>query len=207
MVAARLANIKHGEVGNGRKVDGQICLSSIKQASEQLSVSERTTKNAKVVLANGSPKLIAAVERGEVAVSKAAKIANRVKHLQPKLPTAKWTAQLLDELCQCQTDNDAVRVAKKAIASGKKLSAKLIAEIRDSDNETGRASERHRKALEEASLEKHLETFGDILTDWRVSLQQIEQQQWESVPKKVISRLRFEWQQIERLLKDSPPCD
>jgi hypothetical protein len=204
LVAAKLAKLRIGEIGNGR-VEVQICTPTLQQAAEQLDVGRTTVAHAKTVLANGSQELIEAVEQGKVAVSKAAKIANRVKHLQPKLPTAKWTAQLLNELCQCQTDNDAVRVAKKAIASGKKLSAKLIAEIRDSDNETGRASERHRKALQEASLEKHLETFGDILTDWRVSLQQIEQEQWRPIPKKAISRLRFEWKQIESLLKDSAP--
>jgi ParB-like chromosome segregation protein Spo0J len=74
MVAARLANIKHGENQHTLE-DGPIGPSSIKKASEQLSVGERTTKRAKEVLANGSPELISAVERGEIAVSRAATVA------------------------------------------------------------------------------------------------------------------------------------
>jgi ParB-like chromosome segregation protein Spo0J len=77
MVAARLANIKHGHVAS-QKHDGPIGLSSIKQASEQLSVGERTTKRAKTVLDHGSPELIRAVDQGEIAVSRAATVAKIV---------------------------------------------------------------------------------------------------------------------------------
>jgi hypothetical protein len=138
----------------------------------------------------------------------------RAAELRPKLPAGTkgtssqdWTLKQVIELAKCETDNDAVRVAQKAIDSGKKISATLIAQIRDGDEETGRATAKHLQALKEASLENHLEKFGDILTDWRVALTLVEPHQWDLIPEKVISRLRFEWQQIERLLKDSSSCD
>lgn len=72
-IAAKLAKLKHGDVAS-QKHDMQICTST-KQAAEMLQVSPRSVAHAKTVLANGSQELIEAVERGEVAVSKAAKIA------------------------------------------------------------------------------------------------------------------------------------
>jgi len=90
IVAAKLANMKEGRPNNDTS---QICLVSQKQAAEQLKVGTTSVKNAKTVLANGSQELIEAVEQGEVAVSKAAKIAkgtpkqdqaSKAKEKQPK---------------------------------------------------------------------------------------------------------------------------
>lgn len=75
-IAAKLAKLKHGDVAS-QKHDGQICLST-KQAAEMLQVSPKSVQYAKVVEEHGSPELNEAVERGEVAVSKAAKIAKEV---------------------------------------------------------------------------------------------------------------------------------
>ena len=75
-IAAKLAKLKHGDVAS-QKDDRQICLSQ-KEAANMLQVSERSVRNAKVVEEHGSPELNEAVERGEVAVSKAAKIAKEV---------------------------------------------------------------------------------------------------------------------------------
>lgn len=72
-IAAKLAKLKHGDVAS-QKRDGQICLST-KQVAQMLQVSPTSVKNAKIVEEHGSPELNEAVERGEVAVSKAAKIA------------------------------------------------------------------------------------------------------------------------------------
>jgi ParB-like chromosome segregation protein Spo0J len=72
-IAAKLAKLKHGDVAS-QKHDMQICTST-KQAAEMLQVSPRSVAHAKVVEEHGSPELNEAVERGEVAVSKAAKIA------------------------------------------------------------------------------------------------------------------------------------
>lgn len=76
-IAAKLAKLKHGGDRKSDEIKGQIC-PSIKQAAEMLQVSPSSVKNAKVVEEHGSPELNQAVERGEVAVSKAAKIAKEV---------------------------------------------------------------------------------------------------------------------------------
>lgn len=76
-IAAKLAKLKHGGDRKSDEIKGQIC-PSIKQAAEMLQVSPSSVKNAKVVEEHGSPELNEAVERGEVAVSKAAKIAKEV---------------------------------------------------------------------------------------------------------------------------------
>lgn len=75
-IAAKLAKLKHGD-NQHTKEDGQICLST-KQVAEMLQVSPSSVKSAKIVEEHGSPELNEAVERGEVAVSKAAKIAKEV---------------------------------------------------------------------------------------------------------------------------------
>lgn len=75
-IAAKLANLKHGDVAS-QKHDTQICVSQ-KQAAEMLQVSPRSVQHARIVEEHGSLELNEAVERGEVAVSKAAKIAKEV---------------------------------------------------------------------------------------------------------------------------------
>lgn len=88
LVAAKLAKLRVGEVGNGR-VEVQICTPTLQQAAEQLDVGRRTVAHAKTVLANGSQELIEAVEQGKVAVSKAAVVAKEVpEHLQLKAATS-----------------------------------------------------------------------------------------------------------------------
>jgi hypothetical protein len=74
MVAAKMANLKRGDVGNGRKVDGQNCLPT-EDAAALLNVSERSVKSAKQVLEHGSAELVKAVERGELPVSVASQLA------------------------------------------------------------------------------------------------------------------------------------
>lgn len=88
-VAAKLAQLKHGEVGNGRKVEGQKCTSTIADAAKALSVSPRSVKNAKVVQEHGSEQVKQAVEQGELPVSLAAKLVKEVpsKREQTKLLT------------------------------------------------------------------------------------------------------------------------
>lgn len=74
-VAAKLVNAKLGD--NQHTKEGlQICRpTTVEQAAEMLQVSPRSVHNAKSVLEHGSPELIAAVERGEFAVSRAATVA------------------------------------------------------------------------------------------------------------------------------------
>ena len=74
----------------------------------------------------------------------------RASELRPKLPEtptncSSWTESQLRELCRCETDVDAKRVARKAISQAKKtgdrVTAKMIAKIRDGDDETGASRE------------------------------------------------------------------
>lgn len=67
MIAAKLANIKVGEVGQHRKKLGRQI--SRPQAAQMLNVSESSVGMAKTVLAKGTPEEISAVERGEIGAS------------------------------------------------------------------------------------------------------------------------------------------
>ena len=133
----------------------------------------------------------------------------RASELRGKLPTGTevpdWNIKSVLELCKCETDNDAKRVAKKAIAmaakSGERVTARLIAEIRDGVEETGRAAEKLDKRLTSASLESHLDKLADILVDWRKSLEQVASEQWDEVPVRILTRVRREAESLTSFLK------
>lgn len=76
MVAAKLATMQHG---GDRKSDQDANLHldrvSRTEAADLLQVSPRSVANARVVYTDGAPELVAAVERGDVAVSAAAEVA------------------------------------------------------------------------------------------------------------------------------------
>jgi N6-adenosine-specific RNA methylase IME4 len=55
---------------------------SIAQAATLLNVSERTVQHARTVISHATPELVAAVDRGEIKVSVAAKLAKRPKETQ-----------------------------------------------------------------------------------------------------------------------------
>jgi hypothetical protein len=67
MVAARLSTLKHGQ----HKSDTSIDVSQA-EAAKRMNVSLPSTQRARKVIDNGGPELIAAVERGDIAVSAAA---------------------------------------------------------------------------------------------------------------------------------------
>jgi hypothetical protein len=73
MIAAKMATLKRGDAGNGRKVDQQNCL-PIDDAANLLSVGSRSVIAAKYVIDNGCKQLIDAVEACEVTVSMAEKL-------------------------------------------------------------------------------------------------------------------------------------
>lgn len=77
LVAAKLAKLRVGDVAS-QKHGVSIDTPSLEQAAEQLQVGRATVARAKTVLSEGSQELIEAVERGEVAVSKAAAVAKEV---------------------------------------------------------------------------------------------------------------------------------
>jgi len=59
MVAAKMANLKNGQIGNGRKVGpSNEGATSVESASKLLDVSISTVERARRVLANGSQALI-----------------------------------------------------------------------------------------------------------------------------------------------------
>lgn len=74
MVAAKLARLQVGNVAS-QKSGVSIDTPSLQNAADQLQVGRATVVRAKSVLEHGSPELIQAVERGEVAVSRAATVA------------------------------------------------------------------------------------------------------------------------------------
>lgn len=133
----------------------------------------------------------------------------RASELRPKLANIvghDWSLRQVLELCKCETDNDAKRVAKKAISraskTGERVTAKLIAQVRDGDDETGKATEKHKEQLQAASLENHLASLADLLVDWRKSLETIDLELWESVPTRSLARARRELEALTTLLKD-----
>ena len=132
----------------------------------------------------------------------------RASELRPKLDPigSDWTLFQVLELTKCETDNDAKRIARKAIAqakkSGERVTAKLIAKVRDGDDETGATKKKKDDELQSASLENHLAKLADILTDWRISLEAIEPEQWDSVPSRVLKRVRIEADALSLFLKD-----
>lgn len=75
MVAGRVENIAHG--GDRKSQDANLHLDQItrQNAADLLSVSPRSVASAKAVLGNGIPELIELVDRGEMAVSAAERIA------------------------------------------------------------------------------------------------------------------------------------
>jgi ParB-like chromosome segregation protein Spo0J len=101
-VAAKLVNTTRGGDRKSDEIKGQICTSiGIDKAAEMLQVSPRSVKSAKAVLEHGSPELIAAVERGEVAVSRAATVAKttpKEKQVEvAKKKTSKVREQIRDK--------------------------------------------------------------------------------------------------------------
>ena len=74
MVGARIANIRHG---GDRRSDqaAHLPLVSQAEAAAAVGVGERSVRHAKKVLDHGTPELVAAVDSGEMAVSRAATIA------------------------------------------------------------------------------------------------------------------------------------
>jgi ParB-like chromosome segregation protein Spo0J len=129
MAATRLAKLADGQRQVGKFAD----VPTQDEAAKLLKVSERTVRDARKVIDHGEPELIEAVDRGEVAVSKAAKIAElpqdeqgealkpktteqvkadryfreqskRLKAAQPSAPTPEPASTAFDRLCSAWTD-------------------------------------------------------------------------------------------------------
>jgi len=101
MVAARLATLAHGQ----KKGDAPIGASDQPEAAGRLNVSRRSVQRARLVLEQGIPALIAAVDQGTLAVSEAATIA--------KL-TAEAQAVVLEEVAAGMKVRQATRAASRS---------------------------------------------------------------------------------------------
>lgn len=73
LVSAKISTMGKGRPQNNPPIGGV----SAAEAAQLMNVGTRSVERAKTVLNHGSPELVAAVERGEVTVSDAAKIAKR----------------------------------------------------------------------------------------------------------------------------------
>lgn len=133
----------------------------------------------------------------------------RAAELRPKLVNNvnqhEFSVRQMIELCKCETDNDAKRVAKKSIAEAKKrgerVTARLIGEIRDGDGETGATTKKHKEKLQKASLAEQLNDLSDILVNWRTSLEALDSLYWESVDKVTMTRVIAESNALTKFLR------
>lgn len=108
MVAAKIATLKQGARTDLR----QICEKSQEQAAELLSVSARSVGDARKVIEKGAPQLAEAVERGEIAVSTAATIADMDREEQ---------GAILEKL-----ENGQARNAKEAIRQIRRQEKRIV---------------------------------------------------------------------------------
>lgn len=127
MVAAKLAKLKRGEIGNGRKVEGQICPPTVEQAASMLNVSSGSVKSAKQVLEHGSKEIIEAVEQGQLPVSFTAKVVAEEpdKRTQTQLLKSGGKAALKEHITEPSPYvDDKDEKAESAVGAFKKLWAK-----------------------------------------------------------------------------------
>jgi N6-adenosine-specific RNA methylase IME4 len=76
MVAAKLANLKHGGDRSDQAANSPVAPVTQSTAAKMLNVGDRSVRDAVVVKGKAAPELIAAVEQGKIAVSVAAKAAS-----------------------------------------------------------------------------------------------------------------------------------
>ncbi len=127
----------------------------------------------------------------------------RASELRPKLESidSNFTESQMRELCKCETDNDAKRVAEKSVAlaakRGQRLTAKLIAQVRDSAEETGNARAMHDEQLEQASLDSHIGRLCTTIMSYRISLEQVERDLWQTLSRSGYLRLKEQASELQ----------
>jgi ParB-like chromosome segregation protein Spo0J len=143
MVAERLATLRHGEAGNGRKIDSSIELSTQAKAAEKLNVSVSSVKKARKVRAKAAPEVVAAVEAGTMSLN-AAEATTKTKASQAEREAAK-----------------AAKEKAKAEAAAEKLRAKLeAAGARQKLKDDAAEAKAEAKALKERAKAEALTTEG-----------------------------------------------
>jgi len=108
MLAASIATLKKGELGNGRKLEGQICPPTIKQASETLSISTSAIKTAKNIKENAPASIIKSIEAGTITLNAASKI---IKNIEPEL-LEKATPLELDAMSKQLSESINTKISK-----------------------------------------------------------------------------------------------
>lgn len=92
IIAAKLANLKHGEVGRGHeKSEQQIRVSD---AAELLNVGTTSVQNAKTVMRDGTPEELAAIQRGDLGVNR---LADQIRAKSPAKERAKKRAEPMSQ--------------------------------------------------------------------------------------------------------------
>jgi len=104
IVGAKLATFKHGQVGNGRKVEAEISASTftVEGASKLLNVSESSIEKAKRVISEGSKSLVEMVERDEIKVSAAEKFIKSTPDKKHQETVAKQGVEAVKEVNKSQ---------------------------------------------------------------------------------------------------------
>jgi ParB-like chromosome segregation protein Spo0J len=127
MVAGKLSNLKVGQVGNGRKVEVSIETPTLEQAADMLNVGRASVARAKQVLEHGSEEIIEAVEKGDISVSLAARVATEEpdKKTQAKVYKRGGKAALKEHITEPSPYvDDKDEKAESAVGAFKKLWAK-----------------------------------------------------------------------------------
>ncbi|WP_224406147.1 MT-A70 family methyltransferase [Afifella sp. IM 167] len=123
MVAARVANMRQG-ARTDREPRAELHEVSAAEAGEMLSVSERSVKSARQVAQNGAPELVAAVDRGSVAVSAAAQIA--------RLPLAEQT-KIFAEVARAPDGKKALARVAKDLRAERQAEKKARRTVREAE--------------------------------------------------------------------------
>lgn len=109
MVAANIAKLERGA-----NQHSQICPPSQASAASMLNVSVGSVKSAKAVQTHGTPELVKAVEKGDVAVSTAAVIATAPKEEQRQI-LARTDAEILAAAKAIRQEKAQVNAAARAV--------------------------------------------------------------------------------------------
>lgn len=159
MVAAKLATL-----GQGRpELNSPIGLFTQPEAAELLNVGLNSVKRARTVLEDGAPELIEAVERGEIAVSAAAKLAKPPKAAKTN-PAGKAPRRIIeveapdmaDELAEARKTIVELAEENESLCLSAMPETELMAKVRALEAEL-RVTRQQRDAYmrENAELKRH----------------------------------------------------
>lgn len=129
IVAARLANLKHGGDRSKQAATLPVAVVTQANAAEMLHVSERTVRDARKVLDKATPALLARAESGEVAVSVVAKLVDLPASAQNELASQATEAELRNAGKAARRDQREIEQAEATEAASIALGSKLYGVI------------------------------------------------------------------------------